>query len=98
MNLNRTGGGNDGRIEYFLDNVLKLYCEIHFNKTFYAHYVHLGWVVGIRPIVRMWDLGLRGGVSSVGDLSKRSEPVFTLVSEKTTEKSERLGRERETGD
>ena len=34
-----------------------------------------------------------GGVSSVGGLSKGSQPVFKRVSEKTTENSERLDRQ-----
>ena len=34
-----------------------------------------------------------GGMPSVGGLSKGSLPVFTQVSEKTTENSERLGRQ-----
>ena len=38
------------------------------------------------------DLGL-WGVLSVGGLSKGSQPVLTRVSEKTTENSERLGRQ-----
>ena len=55
----------------------------------------IGWlVVGIRPIVRMWewDLGLRGSALR-GGLSKGSHPVLTRVSEKTKENSERLSRQ-----
>ena len=37
--------------------------------------------------------GTIGGMPSVGDLSKGSYPVITQVSEKTTENSERLGRQ-----
>ena len=37
--------------------------------------------------------GAIGGVPTVGGLSKGSYPVFTRVSEKTTENSERLGRQ-----
>ena len=34
----------------------------------------LGGVVGLRPIVRMWDLGLRGGVPSVGVFQRDPSP------------------------
>ena len=37
------------------------------------------------------------GVPSVGGLSKASQPVFTRVSKKTTENSERLGRQARPG-
>ena len=40
----------------------------------------------------MWDLVLWENVLRRG-LSKGSQPVFTCVSEKTTENSERLGRQ-----
>ena len=54
--------------------------------------LRLGSVVGIRPIVRMWDLGLRGSALREG-LSKESNPVFTRVSENIPENSKRLGRQ-----
>ena len=41
--------------------------------------------------------GPDGWVPSMGGLSKRSLPVFTLVSEKTTENFERLGRQARPG-
>ena len=41
--------------------------------------------------------GTIGGVPSVESLSKGSYPVFTQVSEKTTENSERLGRQARPG-
>ena len=56
----------------------------------------MGWVLGLRPIVlkmaqRLWENALRGGIS------KESYAVFTLVSEKTTVNSERLGRQARPG-
>ena len=51
------------------------------------------WVVEIKPIIRMWDLGLWGGSVLRGGFSKRSYPAFMQVSEKTTENYERLGRQ-----
>ena len=42
-------------------------------------------------------LGPIGGMPSVGGLSKESYSVFTQVSEKTTENSERLGRQARPG-
>ena len=51
-------------------------------------------VVGLRPTVRMWDLGLRVECPLWG-LSKGS--VFLRISEKTTENSEKLGRQTRLG-
>ena len=54
-----------------------------------------GWMDGCRyesncPPV---EPGTIGGLPSVGGLSKGSLPVLTRVSEKTTDNSERLGRQ-----
>ena len=52
------------------------------------------WLQDLRPIVRLWDLGLQVKCPLQGQsLSKGSYPLFTRVSEKTTENSERLGRQ-----
>ena len=58
--------------------------------------VELGWLVGLRPIVHMWDLSLRGDAFR-GGLSKVSSPVFKRTSEKTTETSEWLSRQVRSG-
>ena len=58
--------------------------------THQSQFFVLGWVVGLKPIVRTQDLGLRGSALR-GSLSKVSYPIFTRVSEKTTGNSERLG-------
>ena len=50
-------------------------------------------VVGMSPIVRFWDLGLQMECRPWGVFSKGSQPVFARVSEKTTENSDRLGRQ-----
>ena len=58
-----------------------------------------GWLVGCRlkansPLVGPGPLG---GVPSVGVFLRGPKPVFTRVSEKTTENSERLGRQARPG-
>ena len=55
-----------------------------------------GWVVGLRPIVHLWGLGLFGYTIHRG-LSKGSYPVFTQVLVKTTENSEHPGRHARPG-
>ena len=59
----------------------------------------MGWLVGCRfksncPLV---EPGTIGGMPSVGGLSKGSKPLFTRVSEKTTENYERLSRQVQPG-
>ena len=48
------------------------------------------------PVVHMWKLGLRGSALRMG-LSKGFLPVFTRVSEKITENSQRLIRQVQPG-
>ena len=70
--------------------------EILKSKTFQRDcclYCRMSWLVdlshqGPKPM---------GEVPSVGGLSKGSQPIFTRVSEKTTENSERLGRQARPG-
>ena len=50
----------------------------------------LSWFAGLRPILGMWDLGLRGECPSRGDFSKEFQPLFALVLEKTKLKALRL--------
>ena len=57
----------------------------------------VGWLVGYKANYSLVGPGPIGGMPSVGGLSKRSLPVFTRVLEKTTEKSERLGRQMRPG-
>ena len=52
----------------------------------------MNWVAGLRPVVLLCDLGLYGS-ALCGSISKASKPVFTRVSEKTTENFERFGRQ-----
>ena len=53
-------------------------------------------VVSLSPIIRLWDLGLQVECPPWGSC-KGSQPVFPRVSEKTTDNSERLGRQARPG-
>ena len=70
----------------------------HTEKEFIQSHEKGCWllVVVLRPII---SLGIQGyGWDALrGSLSKGSQPVFTRVSEKTTENSERLGRQARPG-
>ena len=60
-------------------------------------WVWLGGVVGFKTKCPHMGSGPTGGVPSLGGLSKESLPVFTRVSERTMENSERLSRQSRPG-
>ena len=53
--------------------------------------VRLGWVVGLNPIVRLWDLWPEGGMPSVGTLLMSPSPHLWNFQKNIAENSKRLG-------
>ena len=57
----------------------------------------IGWmVVGLRPVVVLWDMAYRES-ALLGGLSKKSLSIFRQISEKITENFKRLGRQAYSG-
>ena len=56
----------------------------------------LGWVVGLRPIVRLWDLRQKGSAVRGGVFLRDTIPCLREF-RRTTENSERLGRQAAQG-
>ena len=54
------------------------------------------WLKDLRPVVSRWTQANGWNALRVG-LSKGHQPVFTRISEKTTENSKRLGRQSRSG-
>ena len=54
-------------------------------------------IMGLRPIIRLWDLVPLGGLPSMGDFLRDPSPYLHEFRKKTTENSERLGRQALSG-